>query len=275
MPSTPTNPYLLGHSDAELDRLIEQGRFYGELTEEFLRRAGVGPGMRVLDVGCGTGEVSFIAARLVGRTGSVLGVDRSADAVAVAEQRASGAILRNVTFVAQDLQSIDMHGDFDAVIGRLVLMYFADPVAMLRRVSAQARPGGIVAFHEIDIEAATSEPPVPLVQVCIERIIETFRRAQAVPRMGMLLPQVFRRAGLGEPRTIVHGRLGNASDPATCNQIAAVTRSLLGPMQQLGVATEHEIGIDTLAERLREDVWKADASVMPPLFVGAWSRSPA
>ena len=47
-------PYILGHDDNELDRLIRQARFFGDLTEEVLRRAGVGPGMRVLDVGCGT-----------------------------------------------------------------------------------------------------------------------------------------------------------------------------------------------------------------------------
>ena len=74
-----TTAYILGHDPGELDRLIAQARFFGDLTEEVLRRAGVGPGMRVLDVGCGTGDVSFLAARLVGPTGSVLGVDRSAD----------------------------------------------------------------------------------------------------------------------------------------------------------------------------------------------------
>jgi SAM-dependent methyltransferase len=81
--------YILGHDRDELDRLIDQARFFGDLTEEVLRRAGVGPGMRVLDLGCGTGDVSFLAARLVGPTGAVLGVDRSPEAVAVAERRAA------------------------------------------------------------------------------------------------------------------------------------------------------------------------------------------
>jgi SAM-dependent methyltransferase len=69
--------YILGHDRDELDRLIDQARFFGDLTEEVLRRAGVEPGMRVLDVGCGTGDVLFLATRLVGPTGAVLGVDRS------------------------------------------------------------------------------------------------------------------------------------------------------------------------------------------------------
>jgi len=218
--------------------------------------------------------VSFLVARLVGPKGAVLGVDRSADAVAIAEQRAQSAGLHNVTFVARDLQALRVGYEFDAVVGRLVLMYFADPVAMLRRVIDCVRPGGLVAFHEMDIESATSEPAVPLVQLSIRRIIETFRRARANPRMGLMLPQVFRRAGLGIPRTILHGRLGEADDHATCEQLAAVTRSLLDPMQQLGVATEDEVQIETLADRLREAATKADATIVPPLFVGAWSRKP-
>jgi SAM-dependent methyltransferase len=59
--------YILGHDRDELDRLIAQARFFGDLTEEVLRRAGMEPGMRVLDVGCGTGDVLFLAARLSGR----------------------------------------------------------------------------------------------------------------------------------------------------------------------------------------------------------------
>jgi SAM-dependent methyltransferase len=98
--------YILGHDRDELDRLIDQARFFGDLTEEVLRRAGVEPGMRVLDVGCGTGDVSFLAARLVGPTGAVLGVDRSAEAVEVAQGRARDAGLGNVSFVVQDLSEV-------------------------------------------------------------------------------------------------------------------------------------------------------------------------
>ena len=62
--------YLLGHADTEIQRLLLQGRLYNDHTEHALRLAGVQPGMRVLDVGCGPGDVSFVAARLVGSTGT-------------------------------------------------------------------------------------------------------------------------------------------------------------------------------------------------------------
>ena len=92
------NDYVFGHSDAELQRLIDQSRFLGDLTEQVLRQAGLGPGMRVLDIGCGAGDVSFLAASLVGATGSVLGIDKSPEAVALAHKRAVQAGLSNVQF---------------------------------------------------------------------------------------------------------------------------------------------------------------------------------
>ena len=77
--------YILGDAITELDRLISQGRFLGELTEHFLRAAGLDTGMHVLDVGCGAGDVAFVAARIVGPAGKVTAIEMSADSIALAE----------------------------------------------------------------------------------------------------------------------------------------------------------------------------------------------
>ena len=68
--------YVLGHTVDEFDRLIEQAAFLGELTEHMLIHAGLGHGIHVLDIGCGAGDVQFLAARLVGAEGHVIGVGR-------------------------------------------------------------------------------------------------------------------------------------------------------------------------------------------------------
>ena len=79
--TTPRPEYMLGHSDVEIQRLIQQGAILRPITERLLRVAGVSEGMRVLDVGCGGGDVSFLAAELVGPSGSVLGIDRNPEAL--------------------------------------------------------------------------------------------------------------------------------------------------------------------------------------------------
>jgi 2-polyprenyl-3-methyl-5-hydroxy-6-metoxy-1,4-benzoquinol methylase len=79
--------YVLGRSQREYERLIEQGRVLGPATERVLRGAAIADGMRVLDVGCGVGEVARVVHELVGDSGEIVGVDVDASAVALAEQR--------------------------------------------------------------------------------------------------------------------------------------------------------------------------------------------
>ena len=68
--------YALGYSDDEERRLATQARMFEGLTEDVLRHAGVGPGMHILDIGCGLGDVSFLAAWLARPNGSAMGIDR-------------------------------------------------------------------------------------------------------------------------------------------------------------------------------------------------------
>ena len=98
--------------------------------------------MRVVDIGSGSGDVAFLAARLVRPEGSVLGVDRDPAQVAFAEQRAKASGLTNVRFLAADFREIELSTAVDAIVGRLVLMYAADPLDALHRVLRKLRAGG-------------------------------------------------------------------------------------------------------------------------------------
>ena len=144
----------------------------------------------------------------------------------------------------------------------------------LRRLLELLVPGGVVAFHEFDVQAATSEPNVPLLARSVARVSETLRCAGAQPRMGLRLAQTMRQANLPAPRMIAHARIGTAADPALFHQLAGITRTLLPAMEQHGIATAAEIDVDTLAARLQRAVQAADATVVAPLFVGAWARKP-
>ncbi len=90
--------YVLGHWCNEHRRLMLQSRFIGELTESLFVRSGLTKGMNVLDAGCGAGDVSILAAAFVGPSGNVLGLDQSADSIALARERTKSAGLSNVRF---------------------------------------------------------------------------------------------------------------------------------------------------------------------------------
>ena len=81
--------YVLGHTSVEQQRLIRQARVLAPLTERFLRDAGISSGMRVLDIGCGMGDVTMIAAQLVGCSGQVTSIDLDQASVETAQRRAA------------------------------------------------------------------------------------------------------------------------------------------------------------------------------------------
>src|SRR5260370_27965865 len=148
---TTTNPaaqYALGSTDAEHERLIWQAARVAPITERLFREAGIGSGQRVLDIGSGVGDVAILAARLVGPSGEVVGIERDPKSIAKARARVAEARLHNVSFTQSDVGEIPDSEPFDAAVGRFILMWLPDPVAALRSLSRLVRPGGVFAFHE-------------------------------------------------------------------------------------------------------------------------------
>jgi ubiquinone/menaquinone biosynthesis C-methylase UbiE len=112
-------------------------------TETMLDLGAVTPGSHVLDVGCGSGEQTVLAARRVGEAGQVLAIDIAAPMIAATETTVAAAGLTNVsTHVCTAEALVGTAGPFDAAFSRLVLMLIPDPISTARAVHAMLRPGG-------------------------------------------------------------------------------------------------------------------------------------
>ncbi len=202
-PGAGQSRYVCGYDRREIDRLALQARIYEPVTRRLLARAGIGPGHRVVDVGCGGGDVSLLAGEQVGPTGSVEGVDRSRESLDAAEARARAAGMPHVRFVPGELETWAPAVAVDAVIGRFVLMHQRDPVALLARVRGWVRPGGVVAFVESDIAAcqpgAHSQPHSSSYDGIVRVWQHAIAAAGAHLDMGPRLVACFEAAGLTAP----------------------------------------------------------------------------
>lgn len=266
--------YTLGRTSHETTRLIEQSKIYGESTQSLCIRAGITTGMRVLDIGSGAGDVALTVAKLVGKSGHVVGVDVNPAILETARQRAADAGKSNVEFIAGDARAIDFEEKFDALVGRFVLMYMADPLAALTKLIAHIKPGGIVAFHEPEYTLYPSyqHPDTPLMNQLYQWILDVFEHSGAHLDMGMGLYRTFIEVGLPPPEMHLQAPIGAEEQWVGYRYMATIFQSLLPLIEKYGISTAVEVDIETLSERLRVEVLKSKRPFFLPLHVTAHAR---
>ena len=268
--------YTLGRTSHETNRLIEQSKIYGASTRRLCKRAGVSKGMRVLEIGSGAGDVALMLAELVGPTGQVVGVDVNADILDTARQRATDAGRRNIEFIADDARSLAFSEKFDAVVGRFVLMYMADPGAAFATLITHLKPGGIAAFQEPEytLYPAFLHPDTPLMNQLITWILDVFAHSSAHLDMGIGMYQAFVDAGLPPPTMHLESPIGAEKTWAGYRYMATIFQSLLPLLEKYGLATAEQVDVDTLASRIRQEVIAAKRPFFLPLHVTAYSTLP-
>ena len=266
--------YTMGRTQGEEERLILQSQLYEAVTRRFFTEAGISSGMKVLDIGSGAGDVAMTAAELVGPEGAVVGVDVNPAILETAQARAQAAGFSNVEFVAGDARTLELGNDFDAVTGRLVLMYMADPADALKQLATRLRPGGIVAFQEADFTPYRQmyNPDTPQTNKLIDWAIGLFEQAGAHIDMGFNLYRAFVEAGLPEPYMHCEYPVGGPESWAGYEFAANSFRSMLPLMEELGIATAEEVDVETMAERVRQEVVAAKRPLALPPHVTAWAQ---
>ncbi len=269
--------YLLGHTEDELRRLDIQGELYRGTTVRAFREAGIGGGMRVLDIGCGTGDVSLTARQLVGTGGAVLGVDRGPEALRTAKEKAAEVGADNVHFVVSEILDFESPEPFDALVGRFVLMHQPDPAAALRAAARHLRPGGVVvmieSFMELIRTGGHSEPHSPLYDEIVQFKSDVVRGAGADLGAGGRLRTTFEAAGLPAPACQLEARLEGGEGSPYYEYIEQSVRSMLPEARRLGIGGFGGGEVDGLAERLRSEVVTLGSSLVAWPVVVATART--
>jgi ubiquinone/menaquinone biosynthesis C-methylase UbiE len=268
-----------------MDRLVLQARLYDPITTQALRLAGLSSGMRVLDVGCGAGDVTFAAAAIVGPTGAVTGIDAAPAALEVARARAArrgaepgGEGEALISFREAMLPDVTLEEPADAVIGRLILGHLPDPVTALRHLSRLVRPGGLIVFQDFDNHPLRVVPATPLAGAVLQAIAEALTVDGTDLGAGARLYSLFQEAGLPPSGLSATTPMGGAEDAAILPLVVQTYRALSEAALRAGTpakeATQRIGDVNSLLDRMRSEIAEARAVVIMPTAVTAWNSSP-
>jgi hypothetical protein len=165
-------------------------------------------------------------------------------------------------------------GPFDAAVGRLVLLYAADPAAALATVATHVHPGGLVAFQEMEMNATAARAVYgeTLLARVVEAVCGTFAAAGVRVNMASELRRTFVKAGLGKPEVVGEFVVGGGEDSAGYSWLANTLRSLAPLSRKVGIPLEPLGDLETLAQRMRAEAASTGRDFWSPPYVGAFVR---
>lgn len=168
MSEPPQASYLFDRKQGDQERLIRSSEALGTFTTEACLRAGLRPGGRAIDIGCGPLGALPALANLVGSEGRVAGIDSSGEALALARAILNRQGYTIVTLVQAELDTVAAAelcppGPFDLAYVRRFLVHQPDAAAALSRISRLVRSSGRIVAHEIPPGGGypALTPPVP------------------------------------------------------------------------------------------------------------------
>ncbi|MBX3363653.1 MAG: methyltransferase domain-containing protein [Phycisphaeraceae bacterium] len=210
--------YLLGTDAQELERLGVQHRLWAESAHRLWEAARVGPGARVLDVGCGPGFASLDLAQLVGPTGALVGVDESAMYIDHLTRVAAERGIDHLRCVLADVHNLTdaLHGfpPFDVAYMRWVLCFTRNPRSVIEGVAAHLKPGGrfIIQDYFNYLGCFTIAPRRPSMKPITDAITRSWAASGGDPDVMGHVPGWLRACGLEVRHLASTHRVARSSD---------------------------------------------------------------
>jgi ubiquinone/menaquinone biosynthesis C-methylase UbiE len=260
--------YVIRGGKRGYERLQVLARNWLPTTSALFDRAGLGPGMRCLDLGCGGGDVTFELARRVGPAGQVTGVDMDEVKLDLARQAAAAGGFSNVEFRALDIYDWAEPDSYDLVYCRNVLQHLSRPVDVLRAMWAAVRAGGVIVVEDADFEGSFCDPPNEGFAFWVDAYQRVLRAHGGDPLSGRKLHRRFRDAGIPAPELTVVQRADVTGEAKTLphSTVEASAEAII----QAGIASAGQLraALASLADFAMDP---GSVCGSPRLFQ-AWSR---
>lgn len=231
-----------------------------QLSERLLKLA-LKPNMSILDVGCGVGEMSFLANDILHNQCTIIGIDKQAQAIASANQQALAKGLDNVQFVCMDVDDVVQLGRcFDAVMARRVLMYVPKPKHTLQALSAVLKPDGVLALQEADAILTEVAQNLPLNEQVMSLVWQTVQAEGGDVHIGRKLFALLEQNGFVMVKQICEATVQTHK---TCLDLAYLVAMMRERMAYFGLLDAHPnlvqaLANDTLAEQLSCELKQQD-----------------
>jgi ubiquinone/menaquinone biosynthesis C-methylase UbiE len=246
--SSAPEQYVIRGGQQGYERLTVLARSWQPTTAALFERVQLGEGMRCLDLGCGSGDVTFEMARRVGPDGSVTGVDMDEVKLGLAREAAAAQGLANVEFRQLNIYELAEPDFYDLVYSRFVLQHLSRPVDVLRSMWAAVKVGGVIVVEDADFEGSFCDPPNDGFAFWVDAYQRVLERRGGDPLAGRKLHRHFRAAGIPEPGVTVVQRVDRIGEAKTMpySTVEATADAIVGE----GVATAAEVqaALASLAE---------------------------
>jgi ubiquinone/menaquinone biosynthesis C-methylase UbiE len=259
--------YVIRGGKAGYDRLMLLAEERWADTRALLDRAGIAPGMRCIDIGCGGGDVTMQLARMVLPGGSVVGIDRDEVKLDLARRAATDRQLSNVEFTATDVGNWDEPGGYDAVYSRFLLQHLSEPEDLIRRMWAAVAAAGVLIVEDADFDGWCCHPPNSGFALFLDSYRRILERRGGDHAIGRKLYRYFRAAGIPHPEiSLVQApHLGTAKMLAW-STLEATADAVIADR----VATRQQV-VAALAT-LRQFTDDPDTLICGPRVFQLWSR---
>jgi len=267
-----SDPYLLGYRHAEQERLERQADELAPESEWLFGQIGVRAGWRVVEIGCGPRGCLGLLSKRVGPTGTVVGVERSAEQAERARQFVAESRFANVQVLDTDARSLELpERTFDLATARLVLTNVPRPEEVLAQMVRLVRPGGFIALHEPDPTTARCDPPLSA-QTRLMEILNSYAELSGIDRsIGLRVPRMLRELGLLDIRVnpLVHVYPPGHGRRMLVYEFADNARDRI---LERGLVAEAELA--ELMATLKRHLENPCTLVVSSLFLQTWGRMP-